>query len=437
MMIHKKAIRGAALTSALLLTFLVGCSSQGDGSTSKDGSGTLYIITQTGGEAKWMAAVTKIFEKKYPNIKVKMDTIAYAQLVAQAASLYTSDGAPDIAYFQTTMPGAAEMYKSGALETVDDVWKTSGLSDAVPAAASDLWSYKGHHFGIVSDTLWTPVVYYNKTLFAKAGIPTPPVQMTDDEWNSIIEKLKSAGVEPLSVGGNDFEAYHLVSAIFQTETTEKEYADALVDTFPNSGVDPKYSSGPMLAALQKVKKWNDDGVFAKGTAALTGGQATSLFEASGAAMWSEGSWGPAVMANNKATIDYGWFLYPSAGEPSKLQLANNSGVVIPAKAKNKVAAKLYLAMLAGVQGQELINGTAGLLSPRDDLSPDANAALPKQTKEALAQQSKLGTVNFWLPDTNVMTAVQTGFAKIITGESTPQQVADEIQRAAKLAHNKP
>ena len=43
--------------------------------------------------------------------------------------------------------------------------------------------------------------WYNKSLFEKAGITTPPT--TIDEFNAAVDKLKAAGIAPVSVGAGD------------------------------------------------------------------------------------------------------------------------------------------------------------------------------------------------------------------------------------------
>jgi raffinose/stachyose/melibiose transport system substrate-binding protein len=397
------------------------------------GAGTVSVLWQTGSSSEWIQHAIPIFEKEYPDIKVTLTTMAYANLVAQASQILTSSNAPDVSYFQTTMPGAAAMNKAGALVDVDNVWKNSGLQAAVPQSASALWSYNGKHFGIISDTLWTPVIYFNDALFKKAGIALPGTRITGSQWTTIISKLKSAGIQPLAVGGNDFPAYHLISALFQSNASTAQYQAALVNTTPGSTAPVDYSSGPMLKALETVLAWSKEGVFAKGVATLTQATAESLFAAGGAAMISDGSWLPGQVIADAPHLQFGWFLYPPGIHPFKLQLAQNDGVAIPTKAHNKAGAELFLEFLASKPGQEILNQGTGLISPRDDLPPSTNSSLPAQTKQVLSQEATLGTVSFWLPDTTVQTAVQTGFAEVVTGEETPQQVANGIQKVALAA----
>ena len=62
-----------------------------------------------------------------------------------------------------------------------------------------MYQVDGKQYGIPFD-LGMVGFWYNKDLFAQAGITTPPA--TWDEFLADIDKLKDAGITPIAVGGS-------------------------------------------------------------------------------------------------------------------------------------------------------------------------------------------------------------------------------------------
>ena len=72
--------------------------------------------------------------------------------------------------------------------------------DTVNAGAMSIYQYKGVQYGIPWD-IGMIGFWYNKDLFTKAGITSPP--KTWDEYLAAVPKLKAAGVAPLAIAGKD------------------------------------------------------------------------------------------------------------------------------------------------------------------------------------------------------------------------------------------
>jgi ABC-type glycerol-3-phosphate transport system substrate-binding protein len=425
-----KALAAAAAV-AVITVGLTGCSNGGS-STKSDGSGVVHVISNSGINSDWIASVIPLFEKKYPHIKVEQDAVEGQKLLTQATQIYASSSAPDVGFIQTNYPGYGALIKEGALTNLDDQWKASGLTGAVPASTSQFWEVNGHHYGIASYQVWTPVIYYNESLFSKAGITVPSDhQLTDKEFISMVDKLKADGTEPLAVGGGEFGGYHLITALMQSASPDvKTYESFLNNTQPGTKAGGDYSKEPLLDALNTVKEWSGDGVFAKGSASLTVMQAQSLFATGGAAMLTDGSWAASAVAQAKPTFDFGWFTYPSSKSKSLFLTSPDNGVVVPTKAKNPVGAKLFVQFLAGKQAQELTAKAAGSIPVRTDLPASSLSGLEPQVTDMLSQMKTIGASDFWLPSGSVTNDVTAGFAQIITGEKTPHDLATAVQADA-------
>ena len=126
------------------------------------------------------------------NITVLENEAFKTKLAATPADAY-----PDL--FQSW--GGATMGAQADAGLLQDItaavapWK-----DTVNAGAMSIYQYKGVQYGIPWD-MGMIGFWYNKDLFQKAGITTPPA--TWDEYLAAIPKLKALGVAPLAIAGKD------------------------------------------------------------------------------------------------------------------------------------------------------------------------------------------------------------------------------------------
>ena len=155
-------------TPALLITGLLGSAVASPASASA--SQTITVISNGGTNSVWIKDVIPAFEKKYPDIKVTQDAFDPTTLSNTATQVYASSSAPDVGFIQTTFPGYPILIKQGALTNVSNVWASSGLKGAVTKSTLADWTVNGSQYAIAADQVWTPVIYYNKALFKKAGI---------------------------------------------------------------------------------------------------------------------------------------------------------------------------------------------------------------------------------------------------------------------------
>ncbi|WP_067933226.1 ABC transporter substrate-binding protein [Alicyclobacillus kakegawensis] len=136
----------------------------------------------------------KAFEKKNPNIKVNLQVITGDYLQALQPML-ASHTAPDVFYVDSSY--APTLEASGALMPLDKYIKQDHVntSDFSPALLK-AFQWKGVTYGLPKD-MNTMALEYNKSMFAKAGIQSPP--KTWNEFEQDAAKLKAKGMTPLSM----------------------------------------------------------------------------------------------------------------------------------------------------------------------------------------------------------------------------------------------
>ena len=112
----------------------------------------------------------------------------------------------------------------------------------------DLWTlgeYKGERYSIPLDV--NPLImFYNKELFAAAGIEEPGTEpWTREEFEDALAKLEASGATPLSIG-TAFQAAALWQALI------RQYGGSLTD---EAGTTATYNSEAGVQALEKSRNF--------------------------------------------------------------------------------------------------------------------------------------------------------------------------------------
>jgi hypothetical protein len=166
-------------------------------------------------------------------------------------------------------------------------------------------------------TLWCTAgcIFYNKNLFAKAGIETPPA--TWPEFIAICDKLKAAGIAPLTADQAvyaDMWMQNLVARVLGPEAWEATVLGVPADVPPaQRTVDPAWTDQRYLEAFGAIRALRDNGYFREGFEGLTWPAAQRGFAAGDAAMMICGSWLVQELAGyeNVAGIDLDCFPFPT------------------------------------------------------------------------------------------------------------------------------
>ncbi|WP_223589531.1 ABC transporter substrate-binding protein [Neobacillus bataviensis] len=174
------------LTVILGLLGLAGCSNSN--TTSGNGKDDKVEITYGFWDKKQVPAVeeiVKLFNEKYPNIKVKTELTPYGQYFQKLETAATGGALPDVMW----MNGAhVEQYADGkVILPISDLAKKDNFSlDNYPKSLIDLYTVNGKVYGIPKD-FDTTGLWYNKKIFDEAGVPYPDETW---DWNKLKEVAK-------------------------------------------------------------------------------------------------------------------------------------------------------------------------------------------------------------------------------------------------------
>jgi len=124
------------------------------------------------------------FEKKYPHIKVKSVSNGWEELHKKVLISASSNQLPDV--IRSDIAWVPEFQKMNILVALDkDMPDFQAVADSLLEGPMNTAKIKGNYYGLALNTN-TKVLFYNKELFDKAGIPVPK---TLDEFFSAAKAL--------------------------------------------------------------------------------------------------------------------------------------------------------------------------------------------------------------------------------------------------------
>ncbi|WP_235001713.1 ABC transporter substrate-binding protein [Arcanobacterium ihumii] len=350
MKLHKKGLAGLAVVT-LLLTGCAGTgSSSDDSSKSNDSNGPVTIDFWSNHPGSSKTIEEKIiadFEAKYPNIKVKLtDAGKNYEEVAQKFNASLSGGqvpdvvvASDVTWFNFAL--------NKQFEPLDDLLKNADAKadDYVPNLY-DEYKLEDSHFA-VPYARSTPLFYYNKDLWATAGLPDRGPK-TWDEWNTdFAPKLKAANqaVTPLIIpdGANYMDWYFQGMIWSFGGAFSKDWTMTM--SSPESIKAGEFLQSQFKQGYFKATK--------DATAPFVAGQSAAIVESTGSLK--------GVSKDGKIKVGTAFLPAPEG----KVGVSTGgSGIAIPAKSKNKEAAAKFIAFLTSPENTITFSQNTGYMPVR-------------------------------------------------------------------------
>jgi multiple sugar transport system substrate-binding protein len=382
-----KKVKGYLLPSMLIASTILaaGCQSQEAASpqatTDKsDGPTTLNVYSWTVEDS--MKPFFDVFEKKYPNIKVKYTKMADSA-PATANALLTS-GEPIDVIPQASVDDMRLRASSGMYEPLDNFLKADNLdyTKTFGDSINDLETVNGKHYALPY-SMATYGLYYNKALFDKAGVAYPTDDWTWDDLRAAALKLtsgnganKTYGFLPDYTGQWDFSAIEQLGSNYM---------------YKNNGQESNWDNPAFLNALQYYydMEMKDKSAWplSEYKALKIDSNPHAIFLQGKAAMYIQ----PSFIVKYSSQTSYGFtnFEYGVANLP-KVKSADSlkniyylSDYSIPASAPNKQAAWTFLKFYC-LEAPEIFAQSKGM-TPANISSLDA------------AEKEKVGKIIFDYP----------------------------------------
>jgi len=208
----KRRLIAATATGAAALVALAACSSGSSSSSgSASGSGSAAAVTlkfygadygtgPANSTTKYWQDIATAFHAANPSITVNVQTVNWNDFPTKVATLIQNKQYPDILEGNPAPPYA----QSGLIYKASDVLSQSTISNLIPKFLND-GAYQGTDYGIPFTTS-TRALYYNKKIFAAAGIASAPATWADLQADAAKIKAKGYIGYGLPLGSEEAQA---------------------------------------------------------------------------------------------------------------------------------------------------------------------------------------------------------------------------------------
>ncbi len=367
----------------------------------------------------------------HPNVSIEITVLENEAFKTKLTTYMQSGEVPDI--FQSWGGGTLkEQIDAGLLQDITPYLDADGGAwrNTFAPGALAVYGADGKNYGVPWD-MGMVGWWYNKELFAQAGIDAPPT--TWSEFLEDVQKLKDAGITPIALGeGDTWTGMHIWSYLATRIGGEAAFNAAVDRT--GSFADPAF-----VQAGEELKKLIDLEPFQAGFLGATHDEMQATFGNGKAAMELSGQWAPSVQAANSVDQlgvhgdNLGMFNFPAVeggvgvvtdviGGGNGFAIGKNAEPEAIDFVKYLTSQDNQKVIAASGTGIPVVKGSeSGLTDPAMKLVQQgfASAGLFQLYYDQLLPSALGGVIN---------DAVQ----KLYAGKATPEEVAQEIEASAAV-----
>ncbi|MEV6421159.1 sugar ABC transporter substrate-binding protein [Streptomyces sp. NPDC051662] len=429
----RKARAAAAIVLASTLTAVAGCGggSSSDGGSNESPKTLTYWASNQGpsieADKKILTPELKKFEEE-TGIKVKLEVVPWADLLNRILAATTSGQGPDVLNIGNTW--SASLQASGALLPWDQKnFDAIGGRDRFVDSAVASTGAEGQDPAAVPLYSLAYALYYNKKMFADAGISQPPAT-----WDQLIadgKKISKDGKWALGAEGSN-----LSNNIHQVFALGKQHG---ADFFDKAGKPTFTSDGAVAAVKQYIDFMAKDKIIAPGNAEYAQNQSLQDFAKGKTAMVLWQAAATTFASQGMKPEDWGVAPVPVAsGTPGTGQNLNSMvagiNIAVFKNTKNIDGAKKFVKFMTSDAEQTLLNKTFGAVPPVKAAQDDPAFSAPdvKVLRDTLATSAAPlpQVANESQFETTVGTAVKGLFADAAAGKPvTTESVKAALTKA--------
>jgi raffinose/stachyose/melibiose transport system substrate-binding protein len=362
----------------------------------------------------------------HPNVNIEITVLENESFKTKLTTVMQSGDVPDI--FQSWGGGTLkEQVDAGLVKDITADLDANGgeWRNTFGAGALGVYAFDGKNYGVPWD-MGMVSFWYNKDLFAQAGIANPPA--TWSEFLTDVQKLKDAGITPISVGeGDKWPGMHMWA--YLVTRIGGEAAFNAVANGTGKWTDPAF-----VQASDELVKLINMQPFQDGFLGATHDEMQATFGNGEAAMELGGQWSPSVEAANSAdgvgVKNLGMFNFPAveggAGAATDA-MGGGNGFAIGKNASPEAID--FVKYLTSVANQKVVaaDGTAiPVVKGAETALADPNMQLvAKSFGEAQYFQLYFDTYL----GSDLGSALNDAIQKLYAGTATSEEVCAEIQAA--------
>lgn len=408
--------RTAAVGLAVALTVpLAACASSEPAS---EGPTTITFWNwYQGADGPTLEALVDEFNDSQEDVIVDMTIMPKDTMIQKLLPAYAAGDGPTLAAVAHEM--VAQYSSKGAIQAVDDFYGDGKLeADVLPKATLDAVTIDGAMYGAPMSTA-PMMLYYNKTLFAEAGLDGPPESMDE-----LIEAAKA--ITKYTDGENSTNVYGLAQGVYAGIHT-------WVTFFRNEGggyvsEDRTTSIFDSESNIDTLTKWagllQNDHISPIG---MSVPDADALFAAGRAGMMINGPWASGNYA--AAGVDYGVVPIPGGSE-NQTTVVVGTPIIVAAGISDaeRQAALTFLTYWNSKENQTAWALGTGYPPTRSDIDFAVlkDNPIPEIFTTAVGAESHMrGVVNFQAIIDDVVVPT---ISKVLAGEGTAAELMPEASK---------
>ncbi|WP_164472905.1 ABC transporter substrate-binding protein [Cohnella candidum] len=370
--------------------------------------------------------MAKQFTELHPNVKIEFVGIPFGDIKQQTFVMASSGNAPDI--IQTFTASFPTYAASDIVIPLDDLLGQDYINDLLPSYKQD-YTYNGKLMGVP----WAPspyVLYWNKELFKKAGLPDRAPQTYDEmlQFAAAISKLKTDSGEQIYGLGEATEKlpingmialrniYSFNGSVFGADGKVNVNTPEVIETFKYYQKIVKDGLSPQGAKLKDLR---------------------NLFSIGRLGMYADGYYGRKVFQNLSGkgeAFDATWgaALIPTNKTNESVSIGEAHGLVVSKDSKHPEMAVEFIKFLTDEKMISLYHDNSDVMSARKSIGalPAFNASELDKTLNAQLQHVKpLPANNQGLEQAylEIAEAVQ----KVTVAGESPENAAAELDSKLK------
>lgn len=371
----------------------------------------------------WEKVVNK-FKEQHSDIQVDLAVGEVKVETGKLTTMLQSGVTPPDVILINAGPGRVKTLSDvNLIKPLNDLYTKNHWKDQLRPAAYNFVAGDDKIFEM-PHTLDAIMAFYNKDIFEKNGVKVPT---TKDEFIAALEKLKAAGVTPITVGARNGYAIGWIFSNIMESVAGREAVENLI--YGNG----KWNDPGIVKAAETMEDWVKKGFIPKEAVTLT--QADSKFAhlSKKAAIEFDGTYLISDIADQKLEDSVAAFTLPSFIDGKKTSPTGGIGLtwVIPTKAEDQDLAEVWLNFVLSKEFSSIVLG-----DPTYNLIPASkSSASIEPAGKVLAQAIKdIEAGSGYNPSVFIGSEAKEAYYQnlqgLVGGLVSPKQAMDNIEAGA-------
>jgi glucose/mannose transport system substrate-binding protein len=350
-------------------------------------SGTVEILNwwTEKGEADALQALLNLFGQEHPRESVintvpmgstnARATIKKRMIAGQPPDTFQANGGWDLLAW-VLYNGRSD--SDSKMRPIDDLYASESWTNIIPGPVLDTVSFNHHAYAVPLNIHRENTLYYNKGLFAAAGVTEPPATL--DDLFAVAAVFQAKGITPFALGTQD--PWTLPLLLFENILVARAGGAYYHDFFLGRGnaLAPEISTA--VDDLSRFLAYTN-----ADASTLTWSDSVDLVGNGGAAMVIMGDWAKGHLLATLSTLDNIGEV-PMPGTTGTFVFTTDT-FGLPMGASNREGARDLLRLFGSKEGQDTFNPLKGSISARSDANTQLYDTMAQRTIAAFQNATSL------------------------------------------------